>query len=433
MSAVINALPLPPVYYAPQQKTYWRRDENERWMQVNEDSARKFVLTQGYENQPLPGDQIKEVEQCLLHIQERQNVDYSGPLAGYDAGVFDINHRQILVTESPRLIVPAPGEWPVLANLLENLFNDPEHADQRPYLYGWLKQGLEGYYNKRFVQGQVLAIAGESDSGKSVFQNLLTKLFGGRSAHPYAYMTGSTAFNADLFRAEHLVIEDEAGSTDIRARRNFGAAIKKMAVNLEQYCHGKNKEALTLTPRWRVSVTLNNEVERVQILPPLDEDIADKIILLKARRWQPREPFDTSEEKGRVIHTLEMELPAFVDSLLHWEIPAELRSTRYGINHYHHPELVEALKETAPETRLLELIDRRLFQHEDLVGAWEGTAADLEQLLTADNSDVARLAEKLLRNANSCGGYLARLARTTERVAKRVLHGRTLWAIRPQG
>ena len=89
-------------------------------------------------------------------------------------------------------------------------------------------------------------LAGPRDCGKSLLQSLLTILFGGRSAKPYRYMTGETSFNADLFGAEHLVIEDEQPNTDIRARRNFGAQIKEFTSNPMQSCHGKFREAVGL-------------------------------------------------------------------------------------------------------------------------------------------------------------------------------------------
>ena len=93
------------------------------------------------------------------------------------------------------------------------------------------------------------------------------------AAKPYLYMTGKTTFNADLFGAEHLMVEDEAESIDIRARRYFGAKIKEIAVNVDQHCHGKGKTALTLTPVWRMTLSLNDEPERMQVLPPASPEM----------------------------------------------------------------------------------------------------------------------------------------------------------------
>src|SRR5207248_6855214 len=132
-----------------------------------------------------------------------------------------------------------------------------------------------------------------------------------------------TAFNADLFAAGHLMIEDVAESTDIRKRRAFGANIKAFAVNQEQHCHGKNQQALTLTPRWRVSITLNDEPERLLVLPPIDEDIHDKITLLNVTKRDMPMPTNSAAEVHGFWNVILAELPAFVHYLVEWEISKE--------------------------------------------------------------------------------------------------------------
>jgi hypothetical protein len=113
------------------------------------------------------------------------------------------------VTESPRLILPVQGEWPLLRSIIDGMFNT-EGVDQRPYFYGWVKRGLESFHQRKWMQGQVLAMAGPRGAAKSLMQMLLTEIFGGRSAKPYLFMSGRTDFNADLFEGEHLVVDDEA-------------------------------------------------------------------------------------------------------------------------------------------------------------------------------------------------------------------------------
>ena len=100
-------------------------------------------------------------------------------------------------------------------------------------------------------------------------------------ASPYQYMTGATLFNSEMFKAEHLVVEDNAASTDIRARRNFGSFVKTITVNECQPCFGKGRETLNLTPFWRLSISVNDEPENLMVLPPIDESIEDKLILLR--------------------------------------------------------------------------------------------------------------------------------------------------------
>ena len=202
-------------------------------------------------------------------------------------------------------------------------------------------------------------------------------------------MSGATEFNGDLFGAEHLMIEDEVAFTDIRARRHFGARIKDFTVNSVQSCHGKNRPALSLKPFWRTTITLNDEPENLLILPPIDDSLEDKIILLKANQ-------------------LMAELPMFLHMLVNYKIPAALKSGRFGVKHFQHPELLAALNEMSPETRLMGFIDAAL-EEAGHTGQWVGTATDLERML--NESAVAFEARRLLDWNNATGTYLGRLAK----------------------
>ena len=62
----------------------------------------------------------------------------------------------------------------------------------------------------------------------------------------------------------------------------------------------------------------------------------------------------------------------------------------------------------SPETHLLEMLDTELF-NSAFPTSWEGTAAELERKLTADNSTVKREARNLLTFQAACGTYLGRL------------------------
>jgi hypothetical protein len=74
-------------------------------------------------------------------------------------------------------------------------------------------------------------------------------------------------------------------------------------------------------------------------------------------------PASSPSEKTTFWKALVAELPAFTHFLQHWQVPGELRSEHYGITHFHHQTLVEAVDYVAPEQRLLELIDE--FLNED--------------------------------------------------------------------
>lgn len=424
-------------YYDPVRKSYWRENAQGIWVEVNENSLKRFLKEEGLNSKCEKGAYVSEIDARLNSIQHELCVTYPGPLAGYRAGVYEICGNLVLVTSSPKLIEPKPGPWPNLGKVMENLFVDGER-DQRAYVLGWLKVAYEALRAQRRRPGQALVLAGEKDCGKSLLQNLFTPILGGRAAKPYRYMSGNTDFNSELIGAEHLMIEDEVASTDIRARRHFGARIKDFTVNEVQSCHPKNRPAMSLTPFWRVSMSVNCEPENLMILPPLDESLSDKIILLKVQKHDMPMPTGTDEERKLFWNALISELPGFLSDLCRWDIPKELRSERFGVTHFHHPELLESIEGLAPETRLLSLIDDVVFGGSNEVikvvppSRWSGTAEQLQNLLMESSMrDQARAL--LLDWPFATGTYLGRLAKKRpERVQKERKGDDRIWTIFPQ-
>ena len=438
---VTQALPLPPIYYHARETWYWRMDGNGRWIKINDTSARSFIADHSYSKSPATTGVNSEVEKCIIEIQANQNIAYVGPLAGYCAGVYRMGDNQILVTDSPKFIMPKAGEWRTLEALFQGMFVDGE-LDQRPYFYGWIKNALESFRQRRWKASQLLAMAGLGNSGKSLTQNLLTAMFGGRSSKPYQFMMGQTQFNSHMFGAEHLMLEDEAESVDIRSRRHFAANIKTILAGRDQNCHAKHREALILQPIWRMSLSLNDDPERLQVLPPLDTDVRDKVIVLKVRKRAMPMPTGTPALDERFWNQLISELPAFLHYLDQWRVPDDLADERFGIRAYQHPEVVEKLEQTTPELRLLEFIDNEIFHNPATalnharLQPWEGSAATLETRLVNPPSKIVHEARKLLTWQNSCGTYLGRLEESeNEHVAGRVRshkrNGQMIWTIQP--
>ena len=419
------------VYFDFNRGNYWTRNGRNGWIMVNETQIKRMLRSTGISDKRIAFAEVSPLDLRLLDIQERMDVHYSGPLAGYNAGIYPVGEKRILVTESPKLVLPVRGEWPILYKLIEGLLVNGD-CDQRPYFYGWTKVSVEALLKQQIRPGQTLALCGPHNCGKSLLQNLLTLLLGGRAAKPYQFMAGLTPFNADLFEAEHLQIEDDQSSTDIRARRNFGTNIKAFCVNESHRLHDKGRRAVNgLKPFWRVTITVNDEPENLMVLPPLDDSLEDKLLLLRAFKRPMPMPTDSNEERAAFWATLQSELPAFVHFLKAWTIPAELRSSRFGVKHYHHPELVEAIDSLAPEQKLLILLDGELFTT-PAAGAWHGTAAGLEIRLTGADSRCAHEARKLLSWPTACGVYLGRLAK---RMPGRIAHDRhedsREWIIQP--
>lgn len=424
------------IYYDDLNGAFRVQDDRGDWIQMRGSDLERYLQVQGVPGRTGKKGELSPVDRLITKIQLHHAVSYIGPLAGYEKGEHEVCGKRILVTESPTLIEPTKGDWPTLHHILDGMLLDGD-VDQRPYFYGWLKVAITAFRAGTRRPGQALVLAGPRDGGKSVLQNyVITPLLGGRGARPYQFMTGGTSFNSDMFAAEHLMVEDEAASTDLRARRHFGALLKQITATDASRCHAKYAKPVMLTPFWRLSITVNDEPENLMVLPPLDESLLDKLILLRAQRQVMPMPTQTHEEREAFTTRLREELPHFLEFLLAWEIPAELRGPRYGITHFHHPDLMAAIDDLAPEHRLLTIIDRELFSRdgvEILEGEpWEGTAEELERKLTNSGSSSRQELQRLLTFNTACGVFLGRLAKKRlNRVSERRVHGIRYWTIQP--
>jgi len=372
-----DALGTPEIYFDPPGNCYYVKNTRGTYIQMRESSLKTKLKDEGFSHETEGDEPLSEVDAVMNEVRHDKDVDYAGPLAGYPAGVYEIQTRRVLVTEGPRLIEPEPGPWPTIRALLQGLLMPDVSPDQDCewgvesqlwVFYSWLKVAISSLRAGRRRPGQAMVIAGPPACGKSLVQNLITKLLGGRSAKPYQFLSGGTQFNSDLFTAEHLMIEDETASFDLKTRRQLGANLKGFVVNESHRCHPKNRPALTLLPFWRVSITLNDEAEDLIVLPPIDESLADKMILFRAYKREMPMQTETLEQWAAFTHLLNAELPGFVYFLLNeWQVPNDLRCDRYGVQHFHHPELLDMMNVLAPETKLLDLIDQKLFAHSETV------------------------------------------------------------------
>jgi hypothetical protein len=399
------------IWYDRARKEYLIVDGKGDWFSINETMLRRQCKVRGIRVKAHEGCVSSEFDLLLVHLQDHRGVAYAGPLAGHSKGPRTVNATQILVTHEPLLVEPVAGDWSTLRSLLAGMFEDGIH-DQLTYLYGWLKSSIQCLRGRTRKPGQVLVIAGPAECGKSLLQTIITWMIGDRECKPYAYMTGKTDFNAELFAAEHLRLDDEQASTDMRARRAFGARIKELLFGHAQRMHGKHRDALTLDPIWRMSVSLNEEPESMQVLPPLDESLEDKVTILRAAKKAMPMPTGTTEQSAAFAAKLRDELPAFVHWLLHdFVIPPAQRNDRCGIRHWHHPELLAALRELSSHALFLSIIDRELFHRQRIAPLWEGTAVELEHLLMDGQSIVKSEATKVLSWPTACGTYLARISK----------------------
>lgn len=416
-------------YYDEPRKEYIIRNESQRWIRVNAAQMKRRLKRIGLSTKAQKGEQISEADEWLCDTEDHYDIKYSGALAGRSEGFYEELGSRILITSSPKFVEPIEGDPARILDFIYGLLDDPEH-DQAIYLLSWLKIAYESFKNQAYRPGQALVIAGPRDCGKSLLQRLITEILGGRSAKPYQYMTDKTSFNGDLFSAEHLTIEDDNPHIDTKSRRAFGQQIKSFTVNLDHRCHAKGRDAITMRPLWRVSITLNDEPESLLILPPMDDSLEDKMIIFRAVSGAVPEMHDQADYDA-IWGGFAAEIPQLLHYLTNvFEIPENMRSRRFGVTHFHHPVIIEGLAETAPEIKLLELIDSYLLANR--LADWQGTSNELKDALIDIGGSVQAETRALLHYPSSTKKYLSRLKKSfpLRFATHRGDHGsRTIWTI----
>lgn len=353
---------------------------------------------------------MRAVKAAVASRQLDGGIQWSGSIAGHRQGMSkDADGLPMLITREAKPPEPVPGEFPVINDLLGQAF-----ANETALLVfmSWMAGRYRAVRSHTHIPSPMLVIAGEVNSGKSLLAWIVSQLLGGRTANPYSAWSNAMLWNDDLVGSELLLVDDCTPNTDFRQRRAFGAAFKEAMYPHIVQLRKRHASAISVRPVWACMVCCNDTPEALQIIPPLDADMADKIILLHCS--PVKVPIDTSSPEGR--HQLQKmvraELSAFAAELLEWETPEDLRDSRSGVLAWRDPSLVSSVEENSP-ARLLERLLEMGIEH---MGIWhdlprELTAMEIESRLTDMGSPVRDRAKQMFSWHGACGSALARLAK----------------------
>lgn len=400
--------------------------QNGEFISLKEEALGRVLRARGFTREGKLENSLSYLEAEYMRIQLEEGVVFAGELGGYPAGEYTICGNRCLVTRGPTLPKPKAGPFPVLGKFLGQLLP----GDAKGYFLGWLRAARRSLgAGPPWGPGQALVLCGPAGCGKNLLQSIITEILGGRVGKPYRYMSGETSFNRDLLSAEHLAIQDEVEHPDYKARRFFAARIKDFTVNELQSFHPKGRDAFNLTPFWRLSISLNEEVENLQILPPLERGVEDKLMLFRCAPTVLPLEADDPARRGEFRARLSAELPGFLHWLRRWKMPERMKSQRYGVAAYHEPTLVAEINSLSPEAKLWALIE-----HSSIIpGGLTGTliaAAEIERRL---REEYPRECEALLRWPNACGMFLEKLShKYPERIIReRGPENTRLWKLLP--
>jgi hypothetical protein len=271
---------------------------------------------------------------------------------------------------------------------------------------------------KRNVQsGQAMALVGPKDGGKSLFlAKVIAPLIGGRMVDAFkAFTADSDGFNGELLNGEVWHIDDQEHSTDIRTRRRLAAHLKSKLFGAAVAFHPKHKTPITIKPFARLFICCNSTPENLTVLPPITDDISDKIHLILCNKAEIPMPLNSEEDRQLLLEQLAKEIPYLAGELRRWVIPEKFRSKRTGVLTYINPWIETQLRKQSPEAQLAELIIAAMNSGVIDKNVWEGSSRELKDVLTGESFIARRDATNLLGGWNAATGtYLSRLAANRE-------------------
>jgi hypothetical protein len=219
----------------------------------------------------------------------------------------------------------------------------------------------------------------------------------------------------------------ELPSLDWKSRANVGEELKKLLVNESMTLHAKYQSPVTVRPFRRVTLSFNDNIDRLKAFPALTSDFADKVLLLKYYDAPDPMPTRTDEERALFREAIKGEMPAFIHFLRAWEIPEELRQTenasRFGLDAWE-PEslMLWALDNTA------ELYEKGPSGRIEGIG-WK--AQEDFRAIVLEGKCGGRV-KGLLEGAGSMGRYLRKLMdHHPDRIKKKERNIGNFWFIHP--
>tara|TARA_R110000796_G_scaffold17656_1_gene54173 strand:+ start:2552 stop:5080 length:2529 start_codon:yes stop_codon:yes gene_type:complete len=388
---------------------YWTRDNNNRWVKLGKGSLKAHLARMGFRDTRLDGEPLSPADEIICEVELEKGLEavLTG-CGGHHAGFYEENGTRFLVLKSPVFPKARAGSWELIGKLLRGLFGQPDSIQYQIFM-GWLSEGIINFYNDgkrcaKYTQAQMMHICGPKNCGKTLLLvDILTPLYGGRNCDARAIFKKqqTSEHNAELFNAELLFLDDTPELGDRYAERQaMGEKIKDCVVGAAGGggYRGMQQDRINVRPWRRFLRLMNLEATTLATLPPLDEGVEDKLILLLAGGLDESE-VDTSF-KGwyeRAQKQIAKEIPAFFHYLLHtWETPEAALDPeqRYHVASYHNPAILAECEEGSPESYIMHLIDGEaagsLFGEDDFAldgeepqqNQWEGSCDLLYDLLS---------------------------------------------------
>jgi hypothetical protein len=340
---------------------YFVKDGDRQWSPLTKEDMAMRLRLAGFSTAPRKkGDPASEQDEIFAYIQDNRRIHGSAPfLFNFNEIVTSQGKKYINTQADLRPLQPADtGDtqyWPHLFDWFNQWMDDSKSVH---YILTWLqyfyKSSLEG--DPRM--GHSLIIAGHADRGKSLFSTYILDLIFGKACDAGAYLMGTEKFNKELTESPVWYIDDNEGGATAADHRRFTEALKKMSATPKVTARDMYSAPVDIERRGRIVLTTNTDADSLSILPNLDGTILDKLMIVKMS--STHRPWFLNRDQREIEDTIKSELPFALAWLANDYIPPKEvtsgASGRFGINTYHHADIISLAKDLSADQREWEML-----------------------------------------------------------------------------
>ena len=406
------------IYYVPGLGYYRRFPDGHHRAQPKEDLCMYLAGACGLSRTRGQGNTLSEVESALLHIQQSKCLDGAVPVVFDRRETIEIGGKRLLNLARVRVMEPDQSTqnpvwgqgFPWIAGWLGAMFRPRK---QLIYLLAWLKLFYEGARDGTLNKGHVIFVVGGRGIGKTLMNETWIPMLMGGGVCASSYFVKGEKFVADLMEFGHWHIDDSEAASDRATHTRFTERVKGLVANGQFEYQPKFVNRQMIPHKGRLMVTLNGDPASLLMIPDLDRNIEDKLIVFGL----PETTAWAFQGRAQTDRTLRSESPHFLNWLLNWRPPGFVMNPNYrwGMRNYIHPVVRHEATISSFDGDIfgvLELLwqaDNDWVELKKASAPWVGTAAELTQIIANYSTLRSQLSGMTVR---SIGMRLAKLSKT---------------------
>jgi hypothetical protein len=406
------------IYYVPGIGYYRRFPDTYHRSQPKEDLAMYLAGACGLSRARGQGATLSEVESALLHIQQSKVLDGAVPVVFDKRETIEVGGKRLLNLARVRVMEPDTSTlnpvwgqgFPWIAGWLGSMFRPRK---QLVYLLAWLKLFYEGARSGTLHKGHVIFVVGGRGIGKTLMNEQWIPMLMGGGVNASSYFVKGEKFVADLMEFGHWHIDDSEAASDRATHTRFTERVKGLVANGQFEYQPKFVNRVMVAHTGRLMVTLNGDPSSLLMIPDLDQNIEDKLIVFGL----PETTTWAFPGRAQTERTLRTESPHFLNWLINWKPPKFVADGkfRWGMRNFIHPCVRKDATFNSFDGDILGVLELLWETDNDWVelkkigSYWSGTSAELTQILCGYPSLKSMLQGMTVR---SIGMRLSKLAKT---------------------